>query len=264
MELSPLGFIDSQLSFTLYNKTTIFCMPTFHPFDSHRPSYILDKSISKELRKPGLPKVPSRDFPPGPYLRPFIKASGLTPEVLCERMQRSYGKTTITPELLEKALKDTNPEMWIICRIFKALHLSWDDYRLLKENHLRLQKEAELKYKQAKKLFLLYKNKGPRLHTLVRFGDWLESGIHLTSEHLMRQLDTGAKYAFNIPTPEEMSTIIAHQFESCIHPNLKHVDIATAFLYHRRPNEVHLYDTKGNILASGDTQITLSNGMTII
>jgi hypothetical protein len=239
-------------------------MPIFHPFGSNRPSFIYNKSISRQLDNPGLPKVPYPDFPPGPYLRPFIKASGLTPEGLCERLQRPGGKTTITPELLETALTDYDPEMWIICRIFKALDLSWDDYRLLEEKHYQLHKEAKTKYQQAKKLYLLYQKMGPRLHTLMRYEDWLLFSPHLTNDHLMLQLNTGSKYAFIIPTTEGMGNIIATERETCIHPIVQELDIATAFLYHRHPQELHLYDNRGNLLATGDTQITIPKGLILI
>lgn len=239
-------------------------MPTFYPFDSNHSPFFHNASIYRELSNPGLPKVPYPDFPLGPYLRPFIKASGLTPVELCELMQRPHGKTIITSELIEKALTDFTPEMWIICRIFKALHLSWDDYRLLEGNHYRLHKEAKAKYQQAKKLFLLYLNKGPRLHTLLRYEDWLLFSTRLTSDHLMRQLDTGRKYVFSVLEPEEMGNIIATEFETCIHPIVQELDIAAAFLYHRYPKEVHLYDIEGKLLASGDTQFSLPKGLILI
>ncbi len=213
-------------------------MPTFYPFDSNHSPFFHNASIYRELSNPGLPKVPYPDFPLGPYLRPFIKASGLTPVELCELMQRPHGKTIITSELIEKSLTDFTPEMWIICRIFKALHLSWDDYRLL--------------------------NKGPRLHTLLRYEDWLLFSTRLTSDHLMRQLDTGRKYVFSVLEPEEMGNIIATEFETCIHPIVQELDIVAAFLYHRYPKEVHLYDIEGKLLACGDTQFSLPKGLILI
>ena len=236
----------------------------FRPFRRDASAPLFPKRVFEQLHKPKLPKVPPYETHPGRYLRTFIKASGLSMEEICERMQIPPSKTAITTQLIETTLTSDDPEMWIVSRLFKALGLDWEDYRVLQEKQRTLHLEAHAQYKQAKKLLLLYQRTGPRLHTLLSYEAWLGSFGMVDSFHLTRQIHTGAKYEFITPTEEEMAAVIATQPETCTHSGVLEMGIAAAYLYHRLPNELHLYDLQGQLTASGDTTLAIPKHLILI
>ena len=93
-----------------------------------------------------MPKVPHYEIQPGRYLIPFIDDSGLSLEEICQRMQLPHSNTAITARTIEKTLTSGDPEMWIISRLFKALKLDWEDFRVLQEKQRMLHVEAYAQY----------------------------------------------------------------------------------------------------------------------
>jgi hypothetical protein len=236
----------------------------FRPFRRDPSAPLFPKRVLNQLQKPKLPKVPPYEIHPGRYLIPFIDASGFSLEEISHRMQLPPSKTAITTQLIEKTLTSDDPEMWIISRLFKALKLDWEDFRVLQEKQRALHEEAHARYKQAKKLLLLYQGTGPRLHTLITYEAWFGCGIIIDSYHLTRQIHTGPKYSFILPTPEEMAQIIATTPEQYTHPLVHQLEMPAAYLYHRLPNELHLYNLQGQLIASGDTTLTIPKHLILI
>lgn len=236
----------------------------FRPFRRDPSAPLFPKRVFDQLHKPKLPKVPPYEIQPGRYLIPFIDASGLSLKVICQRMQLPQSKTAITIQLIEKNLTGDDPEMWIISRLFKALKLDWEDFRILQEKQRQLHEEAHTRYKQAKKLLLLYQGSGPRLHTLPSYEVWLGIVGMIGPYHLTRQIDTGPKYSFITPTAEEMAAVIATQPENCAHPCVRELELASAYLYHRLPDELHLYNLEGQLIASGDTTLAIPKNLILI
>jgi hypothetical protein len=236
----------------------------FRPFRRDPSAPLFPKRVFDQLHKPKLPKVPPYEIQPGRYLIPFINASGFSLEEISQRMQLPPSKTAITTRLIEKTLTSDDPEMWIIARIFKALKLDWEDFRVLQEKQRALHEEAYARYKQAKKLLLLYQGTGSGLHTLLSYEAWLSTFGMIGSYHLTRQIHTGPKYSFVTPTAEEMAAIIATQPETCTHPCVRELELAAAYLYHRLPNELHLYNLQGQLIASGDTTLTIPKHLILI
>lgn len=101
----------------------------FRPFRRSPTAPALPLWLIKELDHPKLPEVRYGQFH-SEYIQPFIAASSLSLDEICQRMQRPEGKTLIRPELLEKTLIDDSPETWILCRLFKALDVPWEGYRV--------------------------------------------------------------------------------------------------------------------------------------
>ncbi len=236
----------------------------FRPFRRNPTTPLFPKEILHQLHHPKLPKIPDYEIKPGRHLIPFIHTSGLSLEQICQRMQHPIGKTTITPKLLQDTLTSENPELWLVARIFKALEVPWEDYRILQEKQKDLHHQASTKYKQAKKLLLLYQRTGPRLHTLLSYEAWLGTFGMIGSYHLTRQIHTGPKYSFITPTAEEMAAVIATQPETCTHPCVWELELAAAYLYHRLPNELHIYNLQGQLIASGNTTLTIPKHLTLI
>ena len=210
----------------------------------------------KELDHTKLPEVPDTRTHSA-YILPFIDASGLSLDEICQRMQRPEGKTLITPELLEKILTDYSPETWILSRLFKALDVPWDGFRLYQAEQSALRDKA-LKTKWAAEYHLKhYRSQGPCLYGLQTPESWFTAAVFADPYHLTRQVKTGGKNEFHPPTAEEMAAVIATQPETCAHPHAQDLHIIGAYLYHRLPDELHVYDIQGRIIASGGITLKL-------
>lgn len=233
-------------------------MPThpFRPFRRSPTAPALPLWVIKELDHTKLPEVPDTRTHSA-YILPFIDASGLSLDEICQRMKRSEGKTPITPKLLEKNLIDDSPETWILCRLFKALDVPWEGYRVYQEEQSALRDKA-LKTKWAAEYHLNhYRSHGPCLYSLQTPESWFATAGFADPYHLTRQIRTGGKTGFHPPTAEEMATVIATQPETCAHPHAQDLHIIGGYLYHRLLDELHVYDAQGRIIASGGITLTL-------
>lgn len=230
-------------------------MPTtpFRPFRKNPPPPALPAWVMDELN---LIQWPDEDFiqPHISYIKPFIEASGLTPEELCERMQSSRRKTIITPQILEKTLSADFPEMWIISSIFKALDVSWDGYRKFEEEYHERIARASRTRRDANDLITNYRQYGPSLYALQTSESWMPTAGLADPYHFVRQVKFGSKSKFLLPDAEQISTWIAQQPESCIHPVAQKFYRIGGFLYHRLPKELYLYDLQGRIIGSGGVE----------
>ncbi len=228
----------------------------FHPFRKNPPTPVLPSWLIKELDHPKLPEVRYGQFH-SEYIQPFIAASSLSLDEICQRMQRPEGKTPITPELLEKTLINDSPETWILCRLFKALDVPWEGYRIYEEEQSALRDKAlETKW-SAQDLLNRYRRQGPCLHALQTPESWFATAGFADPYHLTRQVRTGGKNEFHPPTAEEMAAVIATQPETCAHPHAQDLHIIGGYLYHRLPDELHVYDAQGRIIAFGGITLTL-------
>jgi hypothetical protein len=233
-------------------------MPT-HPFRPIRrdpatpdlPAWIIDELDHSKLPEIHFARTHSD------YIQPFIAASGLSLQEICQRMQRPESKTLITPELLEKTLIDDSPETWILCRLFKALDVSWEGYRVYEEEQSAVCNKAIERRLETKYLLSHYRNHGPCLHALQTPESWFATAGFADPYHLTRQVKTGRKNEFHPPTAEEMAAVIASQPETCAHPHAQDLHIIGGYLYHRLPDELHVYDLEGSIIASGGLTLTL-------
>jgi hypothetical protein len=160
--------------------------------------------VIKELDHPKLPEVRYGQFH-SEYIQPFIAASGLSLDEICQRMQRPEGKTLITPELLEKTLINDSPETWILCRLFKALDVPWEGYRVYEEEQSALRDKALETNWSAQDLLNRYRRQGPCLHALQTPESWFATVGFADPYHLTRQVRTGGKNEFHPPTAEEMA-----------------------------------------------------------
>ena len=233
-------------------------MPThpFRPFRRNPPTPDLPAWIIEELDHSNLPEV-HLTRAHSDYIQPFIAASSLSLQEICQRMQRPEGKTLITPELLEKTLISHSPETWMLCRLFKALDVPWEGYRVYEEEQndlffksLETRREAEYHLKH-------YRSQGPCLYSLQTPESWFATAGFADPYHLTRQIRTGGKTGFHPPTAEEMAEVIATQPETCAHPHAQDLHIIGGYLYHRLPDELHVYDLEGRIIASGGITLTL-------
>jgi hypothetical protein len=228
----------------------------FRPFRRNPPTAGLPAWVIKELGHTKLPEVPDTRTHSA-YILPFIDASGLSLDEICERMQRPEGKTLITPELLEKTLINDSPETWILCRLFKALDVPWEGYRVYEAEQSALRDKAlETKW-SAQDLLNRYRRQGPCLHALQTPESWFATAGFADPYHLTRQIRTGRKNEFHPPTAEEMAAVITTQPETCAHPHAQDLHIIGGYLYHRLPDELHLFDLQGQIIASGDLTLPL-------
>lgn len=235
-------------------------MPS-HPFRPFRrnprtpafPAWVID-----ELDLIPLPEVPYIQTH-STYIKPFIEASGLTPEELCERMHSPTRKTTITPELIEKTLASNDPEIWIISGIFKALDVSWDGYRKFEEEyHERIARVSRAR-RDADDRITNYRQYGPYLCALQTAESWMPTAGIADPYHFVRQVKFGSKSKFDPPVAGQISTWIAHLPEACVHPVAREYYSIGGFLYHRLPGELYLYDTQGHIIASGNLEMEIPN-----
>jgi hypothetical protein len=235
-------------------------MPTtpFRPFRRNPPTSAFPAWIIDELDLIPLPDVHFIQ-PHTTYIKPFIEASGLTPEELCERMQSSRRKTIITPELIEKTLTSDDPEMWIISSIFKALDVSWEGYRKFEEEYHERIERASRTRRDAHDLITNYRQYGPCLYALQTAESWIPTAGLADPYHFMRQIEFGSKSKYDPPDAEQISTWIAQQPETCVHPVVREFYCIGGFLYHRLPNELHLYDPQGHIIASGGVDMEIPN-----
>lgn len=228
----------------------------FHPFRKNPPIPALPAWVIDELDHTKLSQVHfTRTH--AEYLLPFIDASGLSLYEICQRMQRPGGKTLITPKLLEETLTSDSPETWILSRLFKALDVPWEGYRVYEEEQSALRDKALKTKWSAQDLLNRYRRQGPCLHALQTPESWLATAGFADPYHLTRQLKTGGKAKFHPPTAEEMAAVIATQPETCAHPHTQDLHIIGGYLYHRLPGELHLYDLQGQIIASGDLTLPL-------
>jgi len=228
----------------------------FHPFRKNPPTPVLPAWVIKELDHPKLPEVPDTRTHSA-YILPFIAASGLSLDEICQRMQRPEGKTLITPELLEKTLINDSPETWILCRLFKALDVPWEGYRVYEAEQSALRDKALKTKWSAQDLLNRYRRQGPCLHALQTPESWFATAGFADPYHLTRQVKTGGKNEFHPPTAEEMAAVITTQPETCAHPHAQDLHIIGGYLYHRLPDELHVYELRGRIIASGGNTLTL-------
>jgi hypothetical protein len=233
-------------------------MPThpFRPIRRNPPTPDLPAWVIVELDHTKLPEVPDTRTHSA-YILPFIDASGLSLDEICQRMQRPGDKTLITAKLLEKNLISHSPETRILCRLFKALDVPWEGYRVYEEEQSALRDKA-LKTKWAAEYHLKhYRSQGPCLYSLQTPESWFATAGFADPYHLTRQIRTGGKTGFHPPTAEEMATVIATQPGICAHPHAQDLHIIGGYLYHRLPDELHVYDAQGRIIASGGISLTL-------
>jgi hypothetical protein len=228
----------------------------FKPFRRNPTAPVFPAWVTDELNHPKHSEVPvTRTH--SEYILPFLDASGLSLDEICQRMQRPESKTPITPKLLEKTLIEDSPETWILCRLFKALDVPWEGYRLYQEEQSALRDKA-LKTKWAAEYHLKhYRSQGPCLYALQTSDSWFATAGFADPYHLTRQIRTGGKNEFHPPTAEEMAAVIATQPETCAHPHAQDLHIIGGYLYHRLPDELHIYDAQGRIIASGGITLTL-------
>jgi len=229
---------------------------SFHPFRKNPPTPGLPAWVIVELDHTKLPEVRFGQFH-SEYIQPFIAASGLSLDEICQRMQRPEGKTLITPELLEKTLINDSPETWILCRLFKVLDVPWEGYRVYEEEQSAICNKAIERRLEAKYLLSHYRNHGPCLHALQTPESWFATVGFADPYHLTRQIRTGRKNEFHPPTAEEMAAVITTQPETCAHPHAQDLHIIGGYLYHRLPDELHIYNLQGRIIASGDLTLPL-------
>lgn len=233
-------------------------MPThpFRPIRRNPPAAALPAWVIEELDHSKLPEVHfTRTH--AEYILPYIDASGLSLDEICQRMQRPGGKTLITPKLLEETLISHSPETWILCRLFKALDVSWEGYRVYEEDQNNLFFKSQETRRDAEYHLKHYRSHGPCLHALQTPESWFATVGFADPYHLTRQLKTGRKTKFDPPTAEEMAAVIATQPETCAHPHAQDLHIIGGYLYHRLPGELHVYDAQGRIIASGGITLTL-------
>lgn len=193
------------------------------------------------------------------YIKPFIEASGLTQEELCERMQSSGRKTTITPELLQNTLTSNDPEIWIISSIFKALDVSWDGFLKFEEEYNERISKSLRTLSDANDRIKNYRQYGPCLYALQTVESWMTTAGIAAPYHFVRQVKFAGQSEFHPPVAEQITALIAHKPEDCIHSVAREFYSIGGFLYHRLPNELYLYDQQGHILASGGVELVIPN-----
>ncbi len=231
----------------------------FRPFRRNPPTPptpALPAWVTDELDHSKLPEVRYAQSQ-SEYILPFITASGLSLDEICQRMQRSDGKTLMTPELLERTLINDSPETWILCRLFKALDVPWEGYQVHEEEQSALRDKAMKCRFEAKYHISHYRRHGPCLHALQTPESWFATAGFADPYHLTRQIKTGEKNEFHPPTAEEMAAVIANQPETCTHLHAQDLHIIGGYLYHRLPDELHAYDLQGLIIASGGLTLSL-------
>jgi hypothetical protein len=86
---------------------------------------------------------------------------------------------------------------------------------------------------------------------------WLVTAGFADPYHFVRQIRTGTKNEFHPPTAEEMGAVIATRPETCAHPFAQNHHVIGGYLYHRLPDELHVYDLEGRIIASGGISLKL-------
>ena len=224
-----------------------------NPIPPALPAWVID-----ELN---LIKLPEVNFiqTHSTYIKPFIGASGLTPEQLCERMQSSGRKTIITPELLQNTLTSNDPEIWIITSIFKALDVSWDGFRKFEEEYNERISKSLRTLSDANDRIKNYRQYGPCLYALQTVESWMTTAGFADPYHFRRQIKFDGKSKFHPPNADIIAGVIAHKPEACIHPVAGELYSIGGFLYHRLPNELYLYDQQGHILASGGVELVIPN-----
>ncbi len=228
----------------------------FKPFRRNPSTPALPAWVIKALDHPKLPEVHfTRTH--ADYILPYIDASGLSLDEICQRMQRPEGKTLITPKLLEKNLISHSPETWILCRLFKALDVPWEGYRVYEEEQNDLFFKSQETRRNAEYHLNRYRRQGPCLHALQTPESWFATAGFADPYHLTRQVRTGGKTKFHPPAAEEMAAVIATQPESCAHPHAQDLHIIGGYLYHRLPDELHVYDLEGRIIASGGNTLQI-------
>lgn len=228
----------------------------FRPFRRNPTAPALPLWVIKELDHTKLPEVPNTRTHSA-YILPFIDASGLSLDEICQRMQRPEGKTLITPELLEKTLISHSPETWMLCRLFKALDVPWEGYRVYEEEQNDLFFKSQETRRDAQYHLNHYRSQGPCLYALQTPESWFATAGFADPYQLTRQIRTGGKNEFHPPTAEEMAAVIATQPGICAHPHAQNLHIIGGYLYHRLPDELHVYDAQGRIIASGRITLTL-------
>jgi hypothetical protein len=231
----------------------------FRPFHRSPSTPVFPAWVRSQLGKPAIPRARLESVTPASHLSDVISKRGLSIESICELINQPDGKTDITPALVESALAGDPDKFWIINRIFNALNISWDDHLRLEKQHDELLHRAVKTRKQAQFLHNQYHSAGPSLHALPIVESWIATLCFADPYHLTRQVHTGAKYQFLTPTAQEMAQIIATQPEPCTHPGAHKFHVIGAFLYHRYPNELHLFDPRGKLLASGDSTLPIPN-----
>jgi hypothetical protein len=77
--------------------------------------------------------------------------------------------------------------------------------------------------------------------------------------HFVRQVKFAGQSEFHPPVAEQITALIAHKPEDCIHSVAREFYSIGGFLYHRLPNELYLYDQQGHILASGGVELVIPN-----
>ena len=193
------------------------------------------------------------------YIKPFIETSGLTQEELCERMQSSGRKTTITPELLQNTLTSNDPEIWIISSIFKALDVSWDGFLKFEEEYNERISKSLRTLSDANDRIKNYRQYGPCLYALQTVESWMTTAGIAAPYHFVRQVKFAGQSEFHPPVAEQITALIAHKPEDCVHPVARECYSIGGFLYHRLPGELYLYDTQGYIIASGHVEMEIPN-----
>lgn len=232
----------------------------FRPFRREPTTPVLPAWAIDKLDHPQLPEVPDVGSL-STYIQPFINASGLSLGEICQRMQHPICKTLITPKLLEESLTSYSMETWIACRLFKALEVPWDGYRLYQEEQSSRHDKALKTRWDAEYHINYYRRHGPCLHALQTTESWCATAGFADPYHLTRQVKAGATNNFNPPDVEQMAAIIRAQPETCAHPHAQVLHIIGGYLYHRFPDELHLFDAQGRILASGGITLPLPGHM---
>ncbi len=148
--------------------------------------------------------------------------------------------------------------------IIVALFGAWEGYRLYQEEQSALRDKA-LKTQRAAEYHLNhYRSQVPCLYAQQTPESWFATAGFADPYHLTRQVKTGGKNEFHPPTAEEMATVIATQPGICAHPHAQDLHIIGGYLYHRLPNELHVYNLQGQLIASGDTTLTIPKHLTLI
>ena len=201
-------------------------------------------------------------------LRGEIEASGLGWEELCERMRKPGDETEITPQYLDKVLAqnspENSPEMWLQLRIFKALHIQWDDFSRMVEAKNEMGFKACDRIGAHVEALRSYAKYGPHLFGLFKAEErspYFDSSQPPELRQLNMRLE---KDPFNPPSAEAVGHAIAKHLATRAPQADNERDAVAAYRYHRLPNEFHDFDLKGNLLASGDSSMDAPPGLTVI
>jgi hypothetical protein len=224
------------------------------------PKWVLDQINNATQRPDYLPAYPKESD----ILIPAIQASGLTHEELCERMERRDSKTRITSEFIKQQLADEGMDSWFKMRLLKALDIPWENFRSTIDELEECFYKAYQKWEFIQKSHEQYREYGPRLFALIK--DEYPHTIHSTSELLLltRIIDMSKGVEFDPPSVETMAFNIAKRPESCTHKRIHKTFTIGGYFYYRLPDEVHCFDTQGNLLTSGDTTLHPPSGLRII